>query len=168
MQSTNHNNWICSTYKHAACPFSSGSALQLWRTTLCFVNSYLNPCIIRGLIAVLKMGAEKEASWAAFADAETKADSCVFIRLCSLSKGLHNRQNKSEWISGGNKVHSINDSKRTMCFNWVILVQCLGKTSSLVSDILSQVILNLSLHLITSHIKHYQWWPMPKLYLHFK
>lgn len=37
---------------------------------------------------MLKMGAEKEASQAAFANAKCKADSCVFIRLCSLNRGL--------------------------------------------------------------------------------
>lgn len=123
MQWTNQTNWICSTYKHAACPFSSWSALQLQRTTLCFVKSYLNPCIIRGLMAVLKMGAEKEASWAAFADSKWKADSCVFIRLCSLSRGSFNRQNKSEWIRGENREHSIKDASAVcLCFPFAVLL----------------------------------------------
>lgn len=74
------------------------------------MKSYLKPCIIRGLIAVLKMGAEKEAGWAVFANAKWRADSCVSIRLCSLNRGSHKRQNKPGWIRGENKVQSIYDA----------------------------------------------------------
>lgn len=58
------------------------------------MKSYLNPRIIRGLIAVLKMGAENEAGWAVFANARWRADSWASIRLCSLNWGLHKRANE--------------------------------------------------------------------------
>lgn len=40
------------------------------------MKSYLNLCIIRGLIAVLKMGVEEEA--AELCKVKKKDDSCVF------------------------------------------------------------------------------------------